>query len=215
MANSTGPMPQTVAEVYSPLSEQLVGIHIRWTLYRQLFGTDPARIELLNRFAAVFFGSTQRVMEDELILALCRMSDPAETGRGRNARQNCTIERLVSVVVAEAPQTELVLRPLLATIQALRDEHLEELRNRSLAHNDFTTMQAMWAGQPGPPRPNRAQIESFLAPTRNLMNAVQKHYENAETYYGRFNVPPGRDGEALVYYFADLAKRIDTEERNG
>jgi len=44
-------MPQPVAEVFRPLRGEVIELHAKWQLFRQLFATDPGRIDLLNRFA--------------------------------------------------------------------------------------------------------------------------------------------------------------------
>jgi hypothetical protein len=215
MSPENGTMPQEVAETYNHLRNQLILRHCRWAIYRQLFGTDPERIDLLNRFGGVAFGTIQRVMEDETVLALCRMSDPAAHGRGRNARDNCTFARLVSLVTSGAATKEELelkarLEALLADIDRI-DASMEALRNRVLAHLDLATFNHMAAGGVGPTRPNRGNVEEFLATARNLLNTVQRHYEGAETYYGELNLPQGKDGETLILHLTDLARRHDAE----
>ena len=216
MSPGNGTMPHEVEETYNHLSDQLVLRHCRWTIYRQLFGAGPERIDLLNRFGGIAFGMIQRIMEDETVMALCRMSDPAVSGRGRNARDNCTFARLVSLVTNGATtkaelERKVALESLLASIDHVRGACMEELRNRVLAHLDLTTFNNMATGRPGPTRPNRANVELFLAAARNLMNAGQKCYEDAETHYGEFNLPPGKDGEVLLLHLTDLARRHDAE----
>jgi hypothetical protein len=211
MANGNGAMPQEIHETYNILRNQLIIRHVRWTIYRQLFGTDPARIALLNRFGDVAFGAIQGTMEDEAVLALCRMSDPAVTGKGKFARDNCTFNRLVDLVTADAPETKTTLEPLLGNIEGARQGCLKELRNRVLAHIDRETFANMAAGRPGPLRPNRANIEDFLRAARELMNAVQRHYGNGETHYSELNLPVGKDGDVLVTYLEEFGRRLDAE----
>jgi hypothetical protein len=81
MSSGTGAMPQAVSDVFDPLRNELVGIHERWALYRQVFGLDEGRIELLNRVAGIFFGYTQWAMYLDVVLALCRYTDPAESSK--------------------------------------------------------------------------------------------------------------------------------------
>ena len=69
-------MPQAAAEVFEWLQGELIGIHERWALYRRVFDYEESRIELLNRIADTFFGYTQLAMYLDVILALCRYTDP-------------------------------------------------------------------------------------------------------------------------------------------
>jgi hypothetical protein len=211
----TEAMPQEVAEVYDFLKKHLVNIHVRWTIYRQLFGADPERIDLLNRFGGVAFGVMQRVMQEEAILALCRISDPAQTGKGKKAWVNCTFERLVNLVrdgttTAAEPETMRHLESLLAAINRVRMDYLVEARNRVLAHLDLETALGKATNRPVILWPARTHIETFLKAARDLMNAVQGCYEDCETYYGE-NLAPGKDGNDLISHLADLAARNDAE----
>jgi AbiU2 len=216
MSLGTGAMPQAVAEVYDFLKRHLVNIHVRWTIYRQLFGANPERIDLLNRFGGVAFGVMQRVMQEEAILALCRMSDPAQTGGGKKVWENCTFERLVNLV-RDGATTPAELERLgrlessLATINRVRTDYLVEARNRVLAHLDLETALGKAKNRPDILWPARAHIETFLEAARGLMNAAQRRYEDAETHYGEFNLPSGKDGNWLISHLGDLASRNDAE----
>lgn len=48
-------IPARLRDVYGALENELVWIHGRWIMYRQLFGTNELRIELLNDVAPSFF----------------------------------------------------------------------------------------------------------------------------------------------------------------
>jgi hypothetical protein len=204
-------MPPEIQETYTALSNHMVVIHARWTIYRQLFGTDPERIDLLNRFGGAAFGVIQRVMEDEAVFSLCRISDPPAWGTGKKARANVTFKRLVNLVSVDQPKLEVDLKKLLADLDGIRDACMNEIRNRVLGHLDLATVAHMNAGNPGPARPNRANVEAFLAKAGQLLNAVQTCYENGTTYYGPLNLGIGNDGDALVEYLRELAARMDAD----
>jgi hypothetical protein len=216
MSPRNGSWPPEVVEVYEFLKKHLVIVHVRWTIFRQLFGTDPQRINLLNRFGSVAFGVIQLVMGEEVILALCRMSDSAQTGKGKNAWENCTFERLFNLVTAGATaaaklETKKALNSYLMAINEVRKDYLVEARKRVLAHLDLDTALGRATDRPDIQYPSRSHIETFLKAARNLMNTVQKCYEDAETHYGEFNLPPGKDGDALIQHLTDLAHRHNAE----
>jgi hypothetical protein len=204
-------MPVEIRETYSLLSKQLIKIQCRWTIYRQLFGTNADRITLLNRFAAVAFGMIQRTMEDDTVIALARLSDDAAWGKGKRQRHNCSLERLVNLVSADSPALATKLGGLLAKIDQIRDNCMDDLRNRTLAHADLETLADMAAGLAGPNRPSRANIESLLTAAAEVLNEVQKHYEQTDTHYGRLNLPGGADGEFLVGWLGELAGVVDAD----
>jgi hypothetical protein len=78
------PFPTELSETWQFLHNEVTWLHGRWTMYRQLYGTSPERIELLNRVAPTFFGTIQAVQLDEIQLTLSRLADPVGTGQRRN-----------------------------------------------------------------------------------------------------------------------------------
>src|SRR5262245_32022641 len=99
MSNGTRAMPKEISEVFDPLRDELIGIRELWALYRRVFGFDDDRIELLNRIADHFFAYAQWAMYLDVILALCRYTDPAESNKSKpGSRPNLTLERLVNAV---------------------------------------------------------------------------------------------------------------------
>src|SRR5262245_4138344 len=95
----THAMPPAVAALFRPLHNELLEIHQKWSQYRQMFGHGPDRIELLNRFAHVFFGYAQLVFYDDLLLALFRFTDRVATCE----KHNLTLERLADAVATDDP----------------------------------------------------------------------------------------------------------------
>ena len=53
-------------------------IEIKWAEYKELFGTSPRRIELLNSAAGLFFRILQDTLWEDALLHLCRLTDPAK-----------------------------------------------------------------------------------------------------------------------------------------
>lgn len=191
------PMPSALAEVFRPLQRELVNIHIKWRLFRQLFGTDQGRIELLNRFAGGLFGVVQEVMYDDLVLALFRIADPRKTGR----HENLSLDQLADT----AGQFDTGLGARLQASSAAVDAHLaphSDWRDKLVAHNDLATAQARILGA-AVTGPSRRTIEGALADAREALNLVQAHYGEGEMRYEDVILAPG-DGDALVRHLGLL-----------
>lgn len=73
------PIPIEVSTTWNFLHGEVVWLHARWTMYRQLYGTNAKRIETLNQLAPTFFGTLQGILLDEVQLTLSRLADPAVT----------------------------------------------------------------------------------------------------------------------------------------
>jgi hypothetical protein len=208
-------MPAPVLEVFEPLRDELVGIHARWALHRRLFGFDEARVDLLNRVASMFFGYAQSAMYLDLILALCRYTDPAESSRKVGQKPNLTLERLVNAVKAEdAAYGGGLEMGEWDVVCKWRDAHFEAIRSKRIAHNDLAKMAARFGGL-GIDWPSREQVERFLMLCTDLMDKVQKHYIGC-TFAFNFNAQDAeRSGDKLVEVLTEFAKRHDAEVQAG
>ena len=191
-----------VADVFRPLQQELLDIHIKWSLYRQLFGTDEGRISLLNRVAPVYFGYAERIQYDDLILSLFRFTDSLATG----GKPNLTLDRLASVVKANEATFGLSIQADAGTIDSLLAPHAD-WRDHRLAHNDLARTKARWSGTSTLIGPSREQIEEILDRMRQRMNRVATHYgEDPMAYEALLYQTPG-DAETLVAHLEDSARR--------
>src|ERR1700758_1844292 len=61
------------------LREEADWLQQKWDGFRELFGSGPDRIDLLNIVASNFFFTLHRFMFEDAMLHLCRLTDPAVT----------------------------------------------------------------------------------------------------------------------------------------
>src|SRR5262245_53119473 len=118
-------MPAPVGEVFLPLKGELVFTRAGWNQFRQVFGTDSGRIDLLNRIAPEFFGFVQEALYDDVLLALFRLQENEQTGK----KDNCTFARLLSAVSADRPALGAQLQPLLDTVKRVL-QPFDDWRNK-------------------------------------------------------------------------------------
>jgi hypothetical protein len=203
-------MPPGVGPVFRILWQEAQNIHFAWMVFRQLFGTSPDRIELLNRFGGLAFGLYQRVLNRDLILAIFRLLDPATQRGGRD--ENLSLERLVNEVAADSPSCAAKLTPLLAEIRRLMDPHAD-LRNKVIAHNDLHTTPTRYDGTSTVLLPSRETVEGVLERMRKMMNIVQANYGEGESVYFNASMPELGDGETLVRRLTQLENRVESLSR--
>ena len=72
--------PTPVQEIWAALSADVVWLHGRWIIYRQLFGTSEKRVDLLNEFAGTVTWMLQNVLLHDVQLWLSKLGDPAGGG---------------------------------------------------------------------------------------------------------------------------------------
>jgi hypothetical protein len=93
-------------ERYGPeLGETFYHVHIRWcrlftifTQYSNLFGKSKERVALLNDTAGPFFKNVQDTFHDEILLGICRLTDPAQSKKKVNPNRNVSVLRLARLV---------------------------------------------------------------------------------------------------------------------
>jgi hypothetical protein len=205
-------MPPDVTEVFEPLKNELIFIHAKWGLYRQLFATNPDRVDLLNRCASELFGIFQEVLYDDVLMALFRLTEAAQTC----GRDNCTLRRLLDIVRNTRPALAANLEARLASPRATLDKY-SDWRNKRIGHNDLRAMYARLAGNSRLQGPSREEMEGVLRAVRGVLNGVQVDFGDGETYYGPKVVDgvchgpliltSGRDGEALLKDLDELERR--------
>jgi hypothetical protein len=184
------PIPTELSETWQFLHNEVAWLHGRWTMYQQLYGTSPERIELLNRLARTFFGTIQAVQVDEIQLTLSRLGDPAGTGK----RRNLTLETLLQEIEAlRIDGLAAELRPLLLRFRETC-EGIVERRNKVIAHNDFQTRQP---GANAIAGASREEIERALDALRTFMRAVYAFFERSHMAYEHFAMID--DANALLW----------------
>ena len=183
-------MPEPLKSHWEALDEEIIWLHGRWKIYRQLFGTSPERVEVLNESAGAFFYIIQIVLLNDVELTLSKLADPAKTA----GRQNLTLQSLVKDV-SQLDDATLCkeLQGMLVDYRQLCDKVIHR-RNKQLAHFDLATLMA--AKSTPIPGPSRQEIEDALLALRVFMNALQRKFTDAETAFGEFVLTT--DGNLLL-----------------
>ncbi|MGR3661758.1 MAG: AbiU2 domain-containing protein [Paracoccaceae bacterium] len=115
------------------LGNAFTNLHIEWRIFKGLFVHGKERVEVLNLASGLVAMYASKTLFESVLLGLCRITDPAETGRGRGAKKNLTLETLSSQVPEEFRQE---YSKLVATAQA-ETKFARDRRNRVIAHADL------------------------------------------------------------------------------
>lgn len=190
-------MGRELGSVHNALYNELVSLHTRWILYRQLFA-QPDRIALLNEAAGFLFHVLQNVMYENVILGLARLTDPPRSA----GKDNLTLRRLPDLI----PDASLCLEVEDLVQKALDAcEFARDWRNRRLAHNDLALLLATSTDPLS--GVSRNDIEGALDAFRNLVNRLEQHYRHSEVAYQQVVLGLGT-GDSLVSY---LRKGVQVE----
>ena len=133
-------MTATLESVFECVNQSVIQLIFRWKIFCQLFDSGPDNVDLLNASGAVVFGLFQRLALDDVIMALSRLTDPANSGRNKSDK-NANIKYLLLNVIDSLDQdTNAELQASLACLE----DHVTNIRvhrNKALAPGvrQFTT----------------------------------------------------------------------------
>lgn len=167
-------MGSPLGELYDVLSNQVTWVHLKCKEYRALFATSKERIEFLNEAAPAFFGGLQRTLLDDVLLHLCRLTDPPKL----SGKRNLTIECLPELI--SDPSFREEVKGMLTEVKG-KTNFAREWRNRRLAHREFPVLATADLESPTPG--NRQDVETALASIRTLLNRIALHFMKSSVLY--------------------------------
>lgn len=188
-----------LGELYHPLHDELAWLHIKWSDFRRLYATSQERVDLLNKAAPAFFHQHQRMTWENVLLHLCRITDPIQS----MGHDNLTIMRIPNAV--PDPGLRAVVKSL-ADDAKQKTQFARDWRNRRLAHQELPAPPGQ-AVAPLPPA-SRQNVEDALGAIRRTMNHVERHYLNESVLY-EHSIEALGGVEALI---AHLTKGIESEK---
>jgi hypothetical protein len=177
---------------FEALQDEVIWLHAKWIVFRQLFGTSEERIDLLNDFGPDLFQIVYDGLLNDVLLTMSRLIDPART----LGKHNLSLAQMTSMIAAAGHKDLLMELKTLETQVNVGFAPFKDLRNRRIAHNDLGT--ALRYHQQPLPDITRQMIEDILKTIRDYMSAIESFFGETETDYRE---PQLRgDGDSLIYY---------------
>lgn len=189
-------MGEKLGSIYSELWQEVVAVHKLWFEYKELFGKGVQRIRLMNETTPRFFSIIQRLIQEEVILHIARITDPIKTGKF----DNLTIQQLPQLV----PDTiqEEVRAKVLETV--VDGSFTRDWRNKKLAHRDLAHSLDSKASPL-----EVATVERINLCLRDLavtLNLISGHFEKSETHFGSAPDALGAHGLVRTLWYAQKAR---------
>lgn len=173
-------MPADVAETHELIGRELYYLYTKWTYFKRLFCTDDETIRLLNYAAEFFFNIYAEVIRDDLILTVCRLTDPASTKVKGQEKANLTVKQLRKLIPVADSSLHNSLDPEISVL----DSHVEkfrEHRNRRIGHHDLDTRRGR--SHATVPSLGLNEMEDALSGIATILDLVEKHYDQDEQPY--------------------------------
>ena len=191
-------MGQALGELHFLLWKDLSWLHLEWRQYRELFGIHESRIDLMNETAPRFFWSLERILWQDILLSLSRLSDPPGTG----GQQNLTFRRFPRLVTDTQLRAKLdeALNVFEAKTQFARDWRHRRYAHRALTH-------AVDASANPLAHASRANVEEGLEAARGVMNLLEGHFQNGTVAYEHSS--DGGGGASSLLWYLDAGRQAE------
>ena len=203
------PPRESLADLHAKLEVELVWIYAKWRQFESVFAAPSPDIEVLNATAPDFFVQARDALIDDVLLSLCRVTDPA---RDRRGFENFSLGQL-----AEHPDVQALsgLAQEVAQLIAEADTRVNfarQRRNKRLAHSDLPTV---LRAEDNPLLPyKRSDVNAALAAISAVVSRIQLHLTGCDGYYD--DAVGFGDGHRLFQYLrAGMAAERERRLREG
>ena len=182
-------MGDSLGDLYDRLRTEVACLHIKCHDFSKLYVSDPATVDFGNAVAPTFFHNLQRMMWEDILLHLCRLTD-ARKG-------TLSLIRLAGAI----PKSEPALRDevnVLATAAQGKTAFARDPRNRRIAHMEYLPARGGIAKVVVPA--SWQNVEDALLAFQNVLNCIERFYLEAPVNFeGSIGVPGGV--ESLIRHF--------------
>ncbi|OAI45811.1 hypothetical protein AYO44_12355 [Planctomycetaceae bacterium SCGC AG-212-F19] len=199
------PAPANVAPIFQGLHTDLVGLQVRWLMYRQLFGTSQERVELLNRRAPAYFGIAQATLLDDVLSGIARITDKTVVC----GKDNLVLRQMIEELDEATHATEIAALEAKQAAVAAAVGPITTIRHKRLSHRDMQFALNPTA-HPLPPI-DRQQVEEALAAIADFMNTFQILFGEEQYQYAETVTELG-NGDALIRHLQRAEAHLELEK---
>lgn len=148
-------------------------IHCKWREFETLFGAAIEPIETMNKLAPLFFYIIPNNLFDDVILSICRITDPIKS----TGKYNLTFRLIPNYVDDEIRSTITEqVENIIMDSSFCRDR-----RNRLISLLDMDLVLNRTA------KPlesaNRNKVNNLLKRFQKLIDTIEGHYYNSQVYW--------------------------------
>jgi hypothetical protein len=192
-------MGEPLGTQFAALWQEVASLHVKWSEYVELFGTNSTRVEVLNQTAPAFFRMIQDVLWEDVLLHIARLTDPPASGKQKD-KAKLTILNLPELVNDPATRGQVT-----AAVEATQtiSKFCRDWRDRHIAHRDLKLAIDETARplEPG----SKKQVDDVRDAIVKVLNIVDAYYTDSESY---FKLGQGPDGAVSLLYALDDARKV-------
>jgi AbiU2 len=174
-------MNENCQKLFEALKYEAIELHLRWTIYRQLYASSEEAINLLNTSGSNVFYLLQLLLLDDCALRLSKLTDPPSQGRF----ENLSVRNLIESVEGFDRDFPVARAKVLYGELSERCEKFRTLRNKRIAHADLA--HSLKVADEPLPGISREDVERALEALQDVLNFVELHYRRSQTLYKELN----------------------------
>lgn len=185
------------------LYNEITWLTFKWIEFKELYGTKESRFELMNKTAPFFFFTIQKVLWENLLLGVARITDPTVT----MGKKNTTLKALGQYIQDDNFKSEIEndLNDILTESKFCRD-----WRNRWIAHMDYELAVDRQNARPLEAA-TRQKLRVTIGKIHELYNKITFKYLDSTTAWQMLD--SDRGAISLLYRIED-GLRFDKENYN-
>jgi len=173
---------------YNAVWQSVAWLTAKWETFNELYGVSPEQITILNRTAPVFFSVIQRVLFDDVLLHMSRLTDNPRIRQ----YDNLTITRITEMMPGEskaalAQQLEEAKEPFLR-VRRIRDKRIAHASPDHALERSADPIEEL----------SRSEVREALERLQKLLSSVSLAYGLGETRFISTHMMGG--SRALVRY---------------
>ena len=181
--------PSKLESVLAVVSREVTQLSFRWKIYCQLFDSGPVNLALLNNSGSEVFALLQRLILDDVMSSLSRLTDPGRDRKNENASIRNVVEKArMHLSATTAADVDARIKEL--------DKHVMNARthrHKALAHNDLEYA----LGAAILPSVTYDELESAMKTLQETVNKLQLELHDLTIDYDVI-IQGGTGGDSLL-----------------
>ena len=183
---------KSTREIYRDIRSELIGVHYRLLLIRQLFTSEDTN-NLLNKTALRFFTILKWDLFNTITIAISRLTDPPKSF---NKYQNASLEQIINNLDSRAySKLSQSLSKILLQIRS-KSSRIGNWRKKWAGHRDFDVVQ----GSAPKPAISLPEINEVLVLIGKFLNEFEEVFQDPKI-------------EINFYENPNAAKELEETER--
>ena len=190
-------VPDLYRDLLMWLSQDVAMLHHKWRTYLGLFGSKE-RLDLVTETAPAAFHVLEESLRTDIIMMVCRISDPPMNGKKRNMSFGalCTL-------AGQSPRMSKLFAEFIDAVKPVRI-----VRNRQLGHTDVNTR--LLPHDNLLPVISRERIERIADLAAKMLNEVLARHADQEL---AFHTVAYGDVDDLVFWLKQGLEHRDMKRR--